>query len=102
MDIYQHSNEDRPYIAYSQVSPKFKGKGFGKALYLQALKHHGSLRSDTHTSPNANKAWEWLGKQPNVLVKMGTPGTEESHIASYNQLAKSEDLEKGLKGDWQK
>jgi predicted GNAT family acetyltransferase len=97
MDIYQHSNEDRPYIAYSQVNPKFKGKGFGKVLYLQALKHHGSLRSDSHTSQNANKAWEWLGKQPNVSVKMGTPGTDESHVASYNQLNKSEVLEKRSK-----
>lgn len=80
------------------------GFGFGSYLYKEALKHHGKLQSDSMTSPSANKTWDKIISSPDVTGEKGIIGARESrHMAEYTpkKLAASE-LEKGLKGDWQK
>ena len=90
-------------ISHVTVSPesKYRGKGFGRKLYLNALKYHKSLTSDSTVSPMANKVWKKISKLKNVDTELAPYNDYDStpHRAWYY---KSEDLDKGAKGDWQK
>jgi hypothetical protein len=57
-------------VGMSMVNPKLKGKGLGKQLYMAALKHHGSLSSDTLVSPHAHKMWQSLGDTGSARVDL--------------------------------
>lgn len=89
----EHMGKPGFAISTSAVHPDAKGSGFGKVLYLSALKHHGTLLSDTATSSSANNAWKWLGAQHGVQAQMGQSGADR-HVAT---MAKSEDIDELIK-----
>lgn len=74
------------YTGHPEVNlsaSNYTGLGLGSQLYKQALKHHGSLASDSMTTGAANKTWEKLGKDPEVTVNMAPIGESARHIAKY-------------------
>jgi hypothetical protein len=88
----EHMGKPTFQVAMSAANPQFKGSGFGKALYLTALKHHGTMLSDTATTGRADNAWSWMGAQKGVQM---TPGQGASpHVAT---MVKSEDIEECIK-----
>ena len=94
-----------PQIQESVVDVNHRGKGYGKALYLNALKHHGTLESDDMVSPEANKLYSKLAQHPNVYAKLDSFPGDSTHKLSFikkpkqGKLAASE-LNKGARGDW--
>jgi len=69
-----------PSVESIAVHPDYKGHGYGKALYLGAIQHHGKIYSDTKMSPNAGKAWEHLATVANV-----TDGPDGRKMASLEK-----------------
>lgn len=74
-------------VQYSQVNPEQKGKGYGKALYLATLAHHGTINSDSTVSNKANKVWTKLPRISEGLanVTYGKMGSKEPHSATADQ-----------------
>lgn len=79
----QHDNGPLS-ISFAQVRSGYESGGYGKQLYLAALRQHGSMESDTHVSRHADKVWQWLGAQPGVRVHYGAVGSNEPHIATLD------------------
>lgn len=69
-----------PSVESIAVHPDYKGHGYGKALYLGAIQHHGKIYSDTKMSPNAGKAWQHLATVANV-----TDGPDGRKMASLEK-----------------
>lgn len=61
-------------VGHVGVHPKYKGKGFGKQLYLAAIAHHGGLHSDRVVSPKAQALWEDLEHNPSLDTQLGEFG----------------------------
>lgn len=52
------------YITVSNIIRRYRGKGFGKMLYLTALESHGHISTHYHkASNNAQYVWDSLVKQ---------------------------------------
>lgn len=90
-----------PQISESVVDIDYRGKGLGKALYLNALKHHKELESDSFVSPEANKLYHGLARNPNVSAKLdySGDGTHKLKFNSQKKLAASEGLIKNEAAD---
>lgn len=69
-------------VARAYVSPEHAGKDYGKMAYAAALMHHGALRSDHQTSPNANRAWRHMKENvPGINVRLGSKNYSSRHSA---------------------
>jgi len=54
----------RNYVTVSHVMKKYRGRGFGKMLYLTALENHGKISTRYHQSSNlAQNIWDSLVKK---------------------------------------
>jgi GNAT superfamily N-acetyltransferase len=83
MLVEDYDKSKPPSVALS--SSDYSGYGFGKRLYQEAVKHHGSLQSDGFTSPSANKTWQKLSDNPDIDTSLGEAGKYDSrHVAIYN------------------
>lgn len=79
MRRHDDTGEIEPTVSHSVVNPKHKGQGFGKLLYQHAIKHHGSLTSDSSISARANKMWGGLANK-----KIGIT-TELAEYSDYDE-----------------
>ncbi len=91
--VDEHMGKPAFAVSTSAAHPQYKGSGFGKVLYLNALKHHGTMLSDTATSGRADAAWHWLGAQHGVQMTPGVGGVQQ-HVAT---MTKREDIEELIK-----
>lgn len=99
-EAHPYDDEIRNQVKSAQVAPGNEGEGYGKRLYLEALKHEGSLHSDESVSQKAHGVWQWLSKQPGIDIKFGSPNSAEIHQAKIIKPVKKsedeEDLEKAM------
>lgn len=91
--LVDHIDGQNPTVAESIVDTDYRGHGYGKALYLNALKHHGKLLSDDEVSPEANKLYQKLAAHPNVKAKLA-PYDENNLIPHKLEFKKQEPLSK--------
>lgn len=57
-------NTKQNYITVSQINSKYRGRGFGKMLYLTALENHGKISTRYHkSSRHAQYVWDSLVKK---------------------------------------
>lgn len=83
LNVEHYSPTSTPVTAIS-YSGENAGFGLGTRLYLEALKHHGSLQSDGTTSDSAEKLWAKLLKQPGVIGELAPRGTAtQTHFAQW-------------------
>lgn len=68
-----------PSVESIAVHPDYKGNGYGKSLYMNAVQHHGKIYSDTKMSPNAGKAWQHMASS-GVNVSDGPEGRKMASL----------------------
>lgn len=88
--------EPEPIVSHVVVSPfsKYRGKGYGKALYLKALQYHGNLTSDEAVSPMAHKVWKKLSRMKGVIAELAPYNEDDSTPHRATWVGKSEELYK--------
>lgn len=74
----------------SAVDSDMRGRGFGEKLYLQAIKHHGSMESDDFTTPGSNKIWREVTRNPEV---QGHYDDTEDSVHRAKWIGKAESLD---------
>jgi GNAT superfamily N-acetyltransferase len=112
-------------VMWGEVHPDYRGKGLGRQLYLAAALHMKQLHSDNHMTSKANGMWESFKDHPGMEVDLAPYGNRDRNDPSINNgrhsmvvsdpskidygkmfhkvdLGKSEELDKGQNGDWQK
>lgn len=78
-------NERYAQIGESITRPGVRGRGLGKKLYEHILGYHGRLASDTSVSPEAQKVWGHISKQPGVKSGMGPEGQRDVNWAQADK-----------------
>jgi GNAT superfamily N-acetyltransferase len=114
----RHMPEATHSVTWGEVNPEYRGHGLGRQLYLAAALHLKHLHSDDALTPKAHKMWQSFKDNKGFDVNLAPYGKESlgrHHMAvsdpskvEYNKifskidLAKNDDLEKGIYGDWKK
>lgn len=101
MLTYMHSPEGIAHISSSAIFSKYRGKGIGKSMYAEAMKHasdEGAIRfrSDVtgRVSESAQQVWKSAEKAGIATPIPGEKGwitnlTRKQHLPSANQVAQA-------------
>jgi hypothetical protein len=74
------SHTEFPFITGVKTKRETQGKGYGRALYHEAISTYGGLHSDTKISEDAhNKIWIPMSSDPNYKVDLSKLGERTRH-----------------------
>jgi len=89
------SKSKRFAISRVNTPKEHRGNGYSYAAHKQAVKFHGSAKSDTQLTPEAHKVWERMSKDPDMNVQLreddGDTDFAQPHLVDF----KKSELEKG-------
>lgn len=101
VEVSHHGEGDEPQLRLAYTEKAHRGKGLNYDLHRYAVKHFGTLESDTTLSPASHKLWEKMSNDPSMKVDIapidhGDPYENQdldedafsSHTATWKKPAK--------------